>query len=268
MKKALIIISACNEAASLNIFLPRLMKVVKNLPISGNVLLISDGSTDQTAKVGQKNGCKVIINPRNLGIGRSLRLGYAEAIEDNYDFTITMDADGQHDETILPQIVNILVNNEADFVVASRYHKDSERLGVPLDRDLLNISVTAQIKAVTGWNVTDPLSGFWGMTRACFQFALENGKQKRYGIHLEHLIKLWYLPTTKPVHLEIPHPAIYQNHGTRQLLTRQYSSANQEERLDRFGTHALHILQAIEDVQLILGDGVYSEIMKRRQIHY
>lgn len=270
MKKALIIIAACNEAASLKSFLPRLMKVVNEFKavekIDISVVLVNDGSNDTTATVAEENGCRVVHNQRNLGIGLSLRRGYKIAMDENFDFTITMDADGQHDELVLQKMVDVLLLNQTDLVIASRYHKDSERIGVPLDRDFLNISVTAQMRVATGWNITDPLTGFWGMTRRCFLFAIEHDKQERYGVHLEHLIKFWFLCTPRPTHIEIAHPAIYKNHGTWELLTREYSAANQEQRVERFGTHALHILQSLEDVKEIIGKEIVdAEIEKRRK---
>jgi glycosyltransferase involved in cell wall biosynthesis len=261
-KKLLIIIPACNEAASLKAFLPRVKEIVKQIQILNTIFLVSDGSTDNTAEVAQANGCDVFINRRNFGIGTSLHLGYKKALDEEYTYTISVDADGQHDETLIPKVLDILIKDEADIVVASRYHKESERIGVPVDRDMLNISVTAQMRIVTGWDITDPLSGFWGMTKPCFKFCLENGKQLRYGTHLESLIKLWYLCDPRPRRVEIPHPAIYGNHGTRELLTREYSAANQELRVERFGTHALHILEAIEDVKMVK-EGINSEIEER-----
>ena len=264
MRKFLIIISACNEAVSLEVFLPRLFKIIKDLNLLVEVLLISDGSTDNTAKIAKQNGCRVIENSRNLGIGSSLRLGYKMAIEENFDFTITMDADGQHDASIINVISDFLLKDKTDIIVASRYHKDSERFGVPIDRDFLNISVTAQMRIATGWNITDPLSGFWGMTKPYFTFAFENGRQPRYGIHLENLIKFWYLCSQRPRYMEVPHPAIYDNHGTHLLLTREYSSANQEQRVERFGTHAIHMFEAIEDVRVKIGNRIDSEIESRR----
>ncbi len=68
----------------------------------------------------------------------------------------------------------------------------------------------------------------------------------------------------RPRHIEIPHPAIYSNHGTHSLLTREYSKANQEQRVDRFGTHALHIFEAIEDVREKMGTDIYKDIESRR----
>ena len=265
MKKLLIIISACNEAVSLEVFLPRLFKVINILNLSTEVLVVSDGSKDNTAEIAKANNCRVIENARNLGIGSSLRLGYKIAINEGFDFTVTMDADGQHDAAILPNVVNLLTEDKADIVVASRYHKDSERFGVPIDRDFLNISLTAQMKVATGWNTTDPLSGFWGMTKPYFKFAFENGRQARYGIHLENLINFWYLCDQKPRHVEVPHPAIYDNHGTHLLLTREYSNANQEQRIDRFGTHPHQIFEVIGDVCEKIGNRIYEEIEGRRR---
>lgn len=243
--KMLIVVAACNEAASLDCFLPRLQKVANQL--SADVLVIDDGSQDKTSMISKKHNCMVLRNHENKGIGISLRRGYRKAVSGGYDVVATMDADGQHDENFLAVMLE-KIRDGADVVVASRYHPDSERVRVPLDRDFLNIAVTAQVRVATGWETTDPLSGFWMMTRPCFEFALKHGRQNRYGIHLENWVKFWYL-TPRPKIVEIPHPAIYGNHGTLALLTREYSPSNQEARVERFGTHALHIIEAIEDVR-------------------
>lgn len=260
----LLVISACNEAPSLSQFLPRLSQTIRGLSIDCNMLVIDDGSSDKTAKVSKDHGCLVLRNPENMGIGTSLRRGYQKAKRDGYDLVATMDADGQHDENFLCPMLE-KIKHGADIVIASRYHPDSERIGVPLDRDFLNVAVTAQMRIATGWEITDPLSGFWIMRRSCFKFALKHGNQTRYGVHLEHLVKFWYLSRPRPKLVEIAHPAIYGNHGTLPLLTRDYSPSNKEARVERFGTHALHILQAIEDVKRTQHNIVEQEIAKRRR---
>ncbi|MCE9549061.1 glycosyltransferase family 2 protein [Candidatus Nomurabacteria bacterium] len=263
--KVLVVIAACNDAASLDRFLPKLSQVVKKrLSKRSRILVIDDGSSDQTYRVAKKHGCLALRNSENLGIGMSLRRGYQKAVDGGYDVVATMDADGQHDQNFLLRMIE-QVENGADIAIASRYHPDSERIEVPLDRDLLNIAVTAQMRVATGWNVTDPLCGFWVMRRHCFEFALKHGRQERYGVHLEHLVKFWYLATPRPKLVEIPHPAIYGNHGTRELLTREYSPANKETRVDRFGTHALHIIEALDDVKRVLHGTVDREMSERRK---
>ena len=68
-----------------------------------------------------------------------------------------------------------------------------------------------------------------------------------YQMALEAYIKLWYLKVPRPYLVEVPHPAIYTNTAAG-FLNRLYSPANMEDRLDRFGTHALHIVRALQDV--------------------
>ena len=160
--KVLIDIAACNEALSLDQFLPRLLRATEDLP--GDILVIDDGSSDSTSEVSKKYGCMVVRNKENFGVGTSLRRGYKVAVKDDYDVVISMDADGQHDQDFLGKMLDEIYGG-ADIVMASRYHPDSERIEVPLDRDLLNVAVAAQMRIVTGWKITDPLCGFWAMRR-------------------------------------------------------------------------------------------------------
>ena len=263
MKTALIVIPARNEEASLARFLPRLTTTTRGLSTDYHVLVVDDGSTDHTVKLAMDMGCRVLRNKENCGVGMSLRKGYEMALAENFYYVITMDADGQHDERFLPGIFDEFFEG-TDIVIGSRYHPKSERRGVPLDRDLLNIAVAAQIRTVTGWEITDPLSGFWGMNQMCVKLALQLGRQERYGIHLEHLIKFWYLADPRPTIKEFPHPAIYRN-GEESLLTRDYAPTNMESRIERFGTHAHHIVEALQDVIREIGEEpVYREIQQRR----
>ncbi len=248
--KTLIIIPACNEAVSLLHFLPRLKGEVKKITDTEiSIAVIDDGSNDDTSKVVQNSGCRLVRNDVNRGLGSSLRRGYTIAVEENYNFLISMDSDGQHDPIFLKHIIKELLSG-VDLVTASRYHPDSMRYNPPLDRDLLNISVTAMMQSVTGWrHLTDPLTGFWGMTQRIADFLSKNLKFERYGTCLEGLIKLWYLlDNPKPNLKEVPHPAIYSNTNGG-FLNRIYSPGNMEDRLDRFGTHARHILDALLDIQ-------------------
>lgn len=71
-----------------------------------------------------------------------------------------------------------------------------------------------------------------------------------------------YLTMLSRVGIEIPHPAIYANHGCG-ILNREYSPGNKEERIERFGTHALHILQALEDVAVTGHQAEVAKIIKK-----
>ncbi len=249
MRRGLIVVPACNEAVCLEHFLPRLKGVIQKIPNTDiDIVVIDDGSTDATTKVVTKKGCRLVRNDQNRGLGYSLRRGYQLAVDEKRDFLVSMDSDGQHDVKLLKTVIDHLANG-VDLVTASRYHLQSERYNPPIDRDLLNVAFTAIIHAVTGWkHLTDPLTGFWAMNARLTEFLASNIRLERYGSCLEALIKLWYLCDPRPVLAEVPHPAIYANTAGG-ILNRIYSPSQLEERVDRFGTHALHVVSALQDVQ-------------------
>jgi glycosyltransferase involved in cell wall biosynthesis len=262
--KGVVIVPACNERGSLRVFLPRLKRNVAklSLPHEMQIVVVDDGSTDDTVEVAAQAGCRILKNGENRGLGISLRRGYELAVMENFDFLVTMDSDGQH----RPELLRVVLDKffaGFDLVLASRYHPMSERFGTPLDRDLLNIAFTSMIRAMTGWqNLSDPLTGFWTMRIWVAKFLYEQLKLERYGTCLEALIKLWWLATPRPSITEVPHPAIYENDGTDQL-NRTYSPSNKEVRLERFGTHAVHLLAALEDVRRAGFGEEIDEVIKR-----
>lgn len=251
--KGMIIVPACNEGASLQKFLPRLHEsLTKISEFNISVVVINDGSDDNTVQVAEECGCRVVTNKRNRGNGYSIRRGLQLALEEQCTFVVTMDADGQHDEKLLPTIL-AQFGEGAEVIIASRYHLESQRIGVPDDRDMLNIMARSIIHALTGWwQLTDPLCGFWVINRRVLQFLTQELKQDRYGVFLESIIKLWYLCDPRPKLIEVPHPAIYRNHDELRLLTREYSPANRLERTKRFDDHANQMLEVLDDVRSVV----------------
>ncbi len=141
--------------------------VVKDTPseVSGlptEVIVVVDGSTDNTALVAEEAGALVCDVPENRGQGASLRLGYHLARERGARYIITTDADGQWRAADMERVIAPILAGEADFVNGSR------RLGSTANRDLArNVGVVvfaALISALTGRRVTDPASGLRAMT--------------------------------------------------------------------------------------------------------
>ncbi len=265
--KGLLIIAACNEELSLNKFLPKLNRSLSSLPrIQFKTLLIDDGSKDRTAQVAEANGCSVIRNEENRGLGTSLRIGYSEALKRTVDVAVTMDADGQHDPSLLPEFLAGLEGG-ADLVIGSRYHPESKRLNVPFDRDLLNISARTHLEIVTGWKLTDPLAGFWAMNHRVIEFVARETTFPRYGTCLELLVKFWFLMQPRPRIVEVPHPAIYGNGDlAHALFTRDYSPGRLRDRTQRFTDHAEHIIDAFSLVKEKIGaEIVEREVNARRE---
>jgi glycosyltransferase involved in cell wall biosynthesis len=83
-------------------------------------LVVVDGGDDKTDQVSRDAGVVTFVLTENLGHGYALRVGYALCIELGAQYVVTLDADGQNDPAEIPVMLQPLVDDEADFVVASR----------------------------------------------------------------------------------------------------------------------------------------------------
>lgn len=115
-KKKIVIIPAYNEADRISDVLARIPKSINK------VIVIDDASTDNTRDAVSKFKVKLIKHDRNLGKAISLKHGFRYAMENNYDFIITLDADGEHDPSQIPTFIEKL--NKNDLVIGQRkYHR-------------------------------------------------------------------------------------------------------------------------------------------------
>jgi glycosyltransferase involved in cell wall biosynthesis len=119
-KRVLIVIPAYNESESID---KVIAEVRAELP-SFDILVVDDGSTDDTAEVARAAGAIVTILPYNLGVGGARRLGYLYALRNNYDVAVQLDADGQHDPRNVPLLINAL--ESADLVIGARFAGEGE----------------------------------------------------------------------------------------------------------------------------------------------
>ena len=83
-------------------------------------LVVVDGGRDNTEQVAKDSGAVTFVLGENLGHGYALRVGYALCIELGAQYVVTLDADGQNDPAEIPVMLQPLVDDQADFVVASR----------------------------------------------------------------------------------------------------------------------------------------------------
>ena len=113
----LVVIPALNEAGGL----PDVLAQVHSALPRADVLVIDDGSSDDTAAQAHRNGAFVARHPFNLGYGAALQTGYKFALERGYDFAVQMDADGQHDPHGLESILKPVQSGSTDIVIGSRY---------------------------------------------------------------------------------------------------------------------------------------------------
>jgi glycosyltransferase involved in cell wall biosynthesis len=91
--------------------------VSRCLPFVDEVLVVNDGSTDDTSINARNAGARVIENPQNMGVLKTIRRGMREA---KGDIVVTLDADGQHDPTEIPILVQPILDGKADLVMGAR----------------------------------------------------------------------------------------------------------------------------------------------------
>jgi glycosyltransferase involved in cell wall biosynthesis len=123
-----------------------------------STLVIVDGGTDKSDQVARDAGAITFVLSENLGHGYALRVGYSLAIELGAQYVVTLDADGQNDPSEIPVMLQPLVDDEADFVVASR------RLGEDATTDRFRkagVRVFSWVmSAMGGTKLTDTSNGY------------------------------------------------------------------------------------------------------------
>jgi glycosyltransferase involved in cell wall biosynthesis len=121
-------------------------------------LVIVDGGRDATDQVSFDSGAITFVLTENLGHGYALRVGYALCVELGAQFVVTLDADGQNDPSEIPVMLQPLVDDEADFVVASRV------LGRDTTTDKTRKAgvrvFSAILSAIGGTKLTDTSNGY------------------------------------------------------------------------------------------------------------
>jgi glycosyltransferase involved in cell wall biosynthesis len=117
-----------------------------------STLVVVDGGHDDTAAVAIESGAYTCILPVNLGQGAALRLGYRLAAAHGARYVVTLDADGQNDPSEMESMVRPLLEDTADFVVASR------RLGVDQTTDWFRRAGVKLYAAVLNRMISQPVT--------------------------------------------------------------------------------------------------------------
>jgi glycosyltransferase involved in cell wall biosynthesis len=120
--RTLVFIPAWNEADSVAAVIA---DVRQRLP-EADVLVVDDGSSDETTKVAAGAGAIVASLPFNQGLGAALQTGYLYALREGYDFCAHLDADGQHPPAEVVRLLAEVRADRADLVLGSRYREPGE----------------------------------------------------------------------------------------------------------------------------------------------
>ena len=156
MKPIMVIMPALNEARNLEKILPRMPATIGGHEVG--VLVIDDGSDDDTAAVALRFGAVVARNPVNRGQGAAQRVGYRVLQRHGVELGVTMDSDSQHRPEDLPAMIQPVLDRRCDLVIGSRVLGSHE--GGTAVR-LTGVHLLSRVlTAVTGVKITDCSSGF------------------------------------------------------------------------------------------------------------
>lgn len=154
-----IVIGAYNEEFSIG-------NVVNDLKSIGySVVVVDDGSSDQTFVTALRAGSDVVIHPFNLGQGAALQTGIEYALRRGANFVVTFDADGQHAPTDIMKMLGVLEATKSDIVCGSRFLGAAKN--IPSSRTALLKLAVLFGNVTTGMKMTDAHNGLRVMTADC-----------------------------------------------------------------------------------------------------
>jgi glycosyltransferase involved in cell wall biosynthesis len=150
------------------------------------LLIVDDGSLDETARQARELPLSLISLGRNRGKGVALRAGFRWALANGFDGVVTIDADGQHDCAAIPQLVDHAQAKGLDILIASRYSQFQEMSGL---RSSWNRFGVWCMRKRTGFEISDSQSGFRYYSAPLLrQLKLESDG---YNMEMEILMKAW-----------------------------------------------------------------------------
>jgi len=198
--KILVIISCFNEEG-------RVGQVIRNtrkaMPET-DIVVIDDGSVDESVAEAIRNGVRVLRHPCNMGAGAAAETGYLYAVRYGYDILLQLDGDGQHPPHQLPDLLRTLQQGEADLVIGSRYLRSEDHKDTPFVRKFGHRVFSLIVGLLTGIRVYDPTSGFRGLNRKALRLFSDNVYPNDYPdsdvILMSHLAGLRMKEI--PVHME------------------------------------------------------------------
>jgi hypothetical protein len=155
----MIVMAAKNESKTIGDVIDQINSL--KLPYSYKILVVNDGSTDDTGIIAKKKGALVINHFQNLGIGGATKTGYVCSLFFKPEIVITIDSDGQHDPKYIPEIVSMIKSQKIDLVYTSRFSTiDYKTTKI---RSVGNKFYTNLVNKLGKISITDVTSGYRGI---------------------------------------------------------------------------------------------------------
>ncbi len=174
-----VIIPARDEANSIGSLIPKIKESLSGYP--HEIIVVDDGSKDETKEIARSNGIIIISHEKNLGKGAAMKTGVENA---RGDIILFLDGDGAHDPQDIPRVIAPILGGEADLVIGSRTLPESKVSISPLSRRLSNNLASFVISVIISFllplatlfkcpvkyiKITDCTSGFRATTKEGWQ---------------------------------------------------------------------------------------------------
>jgi glycosyltransferase involved in cell wall biosynthesis len=164
-EKLVVVIPAYNEEPKVGSAIRGVQEQLLTPPLSdlqSEIIVIDDGSRDQTFREAKETGVLVLQHAVNLGLGAALGTGFEAARLRDATIVVTLDADGQHEPQDIPRLIEPILTREADLVIGSRLLNPD---GMPWDRRIINWGANLFTLVLFGVWTTDSQSGLRALSR-------------------------------------------------------------------------------------------------------
>jgi glycosyltransferase involved in cell wall biosynthesis len=179
--KALVVIPAYNEEQNL----AAIVAETRDIQPSIDIVVVDDGSTDNTAKIARQVGAQLLQLPFNIGVGGAMRTGFKYARESGYNCVIQIDADGQHDPIFLAALLEQL--EFFDIVIGARFAGEGE-YKVSGPRKWAMTMLSWSLSRICGTQLTDTTSGFKALGPGAIDLFAERYPAEYLGDTVEALV--------------------------------------------------------------------------------
>lgn len=178
--RILAIIPCYNEEATIGSI------VLKTKRYVDTVVIIDDGSTDDTVKIAQDAGAVVISHNNNYGKSASIKTGFNYALENNYDYIVTLDGDSQHNPDEIPLLLENIMNGNHDISIGYRYGNKTE---MPMWRKIGKRVLDYATSAGGGGLITDSQCGFRAFSKKAIETIAPKLNSSDFAVESEQLIR-------------------------------------------------------------------------------
>ena len=192
--KSLIIIPTYNEAENIKDVINKILSLQNN----NFILVVDDNSPDGTSNIVENlkkdNTDKLFLITREKkdGLGSAYKVGFRWALKQDFSYIFEMDADLSHNPNEIENLKRLLINNECDVAIGSRYLEGVSVVNWPLSRIFLSYFANIYVRLITCLPVRDSTSGFVGYSnKALSSLDINKIKFNGYAFQIEMKFKLW-----------------------------------------------------------------------------